>query len=333
MSNVYTIQVGAERPKTLKRGSVEKGTGKAVGNEEGEILCKPSLNMFPNRALIWGKRVIEGEEEEDTVVRVEDELYRGQIVPLKWGSKGGYPINVRYLVGYPTIDLIYQDKVLNASDRIDENDAQSLDAFNISLDSGEQIFNEEKDPYLVLMLKVNHYNADSIYVNPDSKPANSAYYEVKYEEEKESQVAKNFDYKFEVFDIVYEARQDTSLTKARNLHSIVSDLSGSLDEVKDADLGKVLMTLAEEKPKEFLAKVNEYKRAVSDDFEKASAFKALDFSKDGVIVFKYKNEYAVIVEGIEGKKHQMVEGLIKNFMDAKSFEAAFQIKVAVAKLV
>src|SRR5690606_17199497 len=106
-----------------------------------------------NRAQAWGCRVLEDGKIPPHQIDVKDPRYKGQIKFLPWGDKNGYLIDCRYLKGYNTLDVQYQEIVLGF--KVNENDASAAEVFYLMLKSGYNEFNEVTDKLKTEMLKIS----------------------------------------------------------------------------------------------------------------------------------------------------------------------------------
>jgi hypothetical protein len=328
VKETYTIEAGvSERPETLLRGNIEKKTGQTV------LVGDPALTLnkradigIPNVTSAWGVRLDKDGKVPEMPLDIKDSQYRGQIKELKWGSPEGCLILCRYMKGYNSIDLLYQDTVLNAAANINKDDPASADAYYITLQSGDNVFDPETDRYLTQMLRVHYLNGSSVSRHPDS--SQQMFVEKNYAEEEQKGV-KTYNAKFDAMKIVKVASEDNSLAKMKNLLSIVEAIG--TEEPKDNDLFRYLSFLADTKYDLFLGRIEEYKKTVSNIFEKAKSYKALDLTKDGVIVAG-KDKMEIIGEGIPAKKEGMLDWVLQNYLDAKAADVIFKLTQITDKL-
>lgn len=328
MGEKYTIIAGpVSRPETVEVGVLEKGSGQTViSGATAKAMHKRADIGFPNYTEAWGVRVISDSKIPDERIDVSDTRYKGQIKPLKWGDPKGYLIPCRYLRGYNTLDQQYQDIILKVKDTIREDTEASADAFFLRVQSGDNVYDPETDPYLVLMLRIHCMNENSVSKSPE---AQNFMYREATEGQKAEKETKVFTAKFEALKVVNEAAQDNSLQRLKNLYQIVSSIVDQ--EVKDNDLYRYLSILADTKPDAFLGQINEWKKNVSNTFEKLKSYSAIDLEKDGHIVAG-QTKKELVGEDVPGKKEAMLDWVLVNYTDAKAFEITFKLKQIADKL-
>lgn len=325
----YVIEAGAtDRPETVEVGRIEKGTGQTIlVGETAKILSKRADIGIPNYTEAWGVRLDKDGNIPEKPIDVKNVNYTGQIKELTWGDKRGSVIICRWLEGYPSIDKLYQDLVLNASSNIRDDDESSAKAFYIRLQSGDNFFDPEADKYLTQMLRVHYLNGSSKSRNPGV--SQQMYVEVADATEQKNAVTYNA--KFEALKLVNEASTDNTLGKLKNLLSIVNIIG--TEEPKDSDLLRYLSYLADTKTDLFLAQVELYKRELSDMFEKAKSYKAIDLTKDGIISAGVtKSEPLNIGKEIPAKKEKMLDWLMDNFLDTNAADIILKLKQITDKL-
>lgn len=324
----YVVFAGDDRPAFVDTNFLEKGSGQTQFKEGwtgGKIANRRGICGIPTTSENWGVRTINGKIPANPV-DVKDPNYKGEINFLPWGDERGMLIMCRYLRGYNTLDYLYQNLVLNADSNLSEDDASSADAYFLSLDSGENEFDWNREPYLTLFIKNTAYNANSVSKNPQHI---SSMLREKNEEAERKAVTKTIDEKVEAMVIVKNASSGSSYTKLRNLFHIVGDLVGS--EIQDELLYEVLGSLADTQPVPFMDKLNGYKRNVSGIFSKATSYGILDTTKDGVIVAG-KEKKSILAEGIPAKGEDMIQWIYDNPIEPISFQAVHQLKQITEKL-
>ncbi len=325
---LYTIEAGsASRPETVTRGTLEKNMGQGtISGTPAETMLKRADIGIPNWTEAWGVRLSKDGSIPEEPLDIRNPDYKGQVKELPWGDAKGCMIICRYLKGYNTIDMLYQNIVLNAAANIREDDPSSADDYYLRLQSGDNDFDPESDKYLVQMFRVHYLNASSKFRSPDSMK--QMFREVSYESG-EQKDAKVYNDMYEAMKFVMEASADNSLSKLRNLLSIVETLG--TEKPKDDGLFKYLSMLANEKSELFLGKIQEYKKNLSNIFEKAKSYRALDLTKKGVIVAGTTKQ-ELIGEGIPGKDEAMIDWLMANFLDQKAWDVIFKLKQITDKL-
>src|SRR5258705_12266782 len=125
----YVIEAGSiERPETVLSGTIEKGTGQTVlaGETTPRLLTRADIGI-PNVSQAWGVRLNKEGKVPEEPLDIRSADYKGQIQELKWGDSKGCLIICRFLKGYNSIDMLYQDTVLNAKANINESDPSAAD--------------------------------------------------------------------------------------------------------------------------------------------------------------------------------------------------------------
>lgn len=322
----YIILAGdTERPATVIGQHLEKGSGQTAMAQGGQvhqyILQKQDIGI-PNYTQAWGMRIIEEGKTPTNPIDVKDPKYKGQIKFLKWGDKDGYLIACRYLEGYQTLDVQYQDLVLNASQTIKVDDASSADVFFIRLTSGENIFDEDAHRYMCQMLKIHSYNQNSDFKNPSNY--NWLFAEKNTEELKSDTI---FNKQFEALKIVNEAAQDNGLTRLKNLRQVLNQILPL--EIKDEELYRTLSETANQSPELVLGQVGNYKKGLSNTYEKLKSYKAIDLTKDGFVGAGKEDKN---VFEAEGKGEAMLTWLLANFLEEKVWATNFELTQIADKL-
>lgn len=318
----YLIEAGSpNRAETVERGELEKGSGQTIKRGETiQTMLKRADIGIPNWTEAWAVRLDKDGNIPKEPLDVKSPDYKGQIKELKWGDAKGCMVICRFLKGYNTIDMLYQNIVLNANLNIREDDPTSADDFYLRLQSGDNIYDVESNKYLIQMYRVHYMNESSVSKSPESMK--SMFREVTEEDTQQKDV-KSYSTKFEALKIVNEAAEDNTLSKLKNLLTIVQQLG--TEEPKDNDLFRYISMLADTQYDLFLSKINEYKKNLSNVVEKAKSYKAIDLTKDGVIVAGV-TKLELIGEGVPGKKDGMIDWLMQNFLDQKAWEIIFKLK-------
>jgi hypothetical protein len=324
---LYTVIAGDPRPPYIETGFLEKGSGQTRHQEgilSGKVVNRRGVCGIPNLSENWAVRKIDGKIPSNPV-DVKDSAYRGEIEFLKWGDPRGTLIQTRYLKGYETLDLLYQNLVLNADSNINPDDANSAEVYFLELLSGENEFDEQQDKYKTLFIKNHAYNQDSI----SKSPSHISYmYKEKNEGQELKMVSKAIEDKGECILLVKNAASNRD--SLRNLYGIVQGLTHNA-EIHDDLLFDALMGLADSVPTEFMNKVKGHKQEVSDTFAKAKAYGLLDTTKDGVLVAG-KDKKTILAEGIEAKGDSMVQWVYDHPVHPVAYRAAHQLKQITDKL-
>lgn len=323
---IYTVIAGDTRPAYIETGFLEKNSGQTQfqeGISTGKVVNRRGDCGIPTISENWGVRLIDGKIP-DKPVDVKDSRYSGEIQFLPWGDKKGQLIMTRYLKGYETLDMLYQNLVLNADSNINIDDASSADVFFLVLQTGENEFDETREPFKTMFVKNSAYNQDSTSKNPQHI---SYMYREKDEEKQREAISKSIDDKGDAIILVKHAA--SSLDKLRNLFGIVGDLINA--EISDELLFDALMNLADRQPTAFMDKMKGYKHQVSNIFEKAKSYGILDLTKDGVIVAG-KDKKTIIAQDVPAKGTNMIDWVYSNPVEPISFTAVHQLKQITDKL-
>jgi len=318
----YILVAGTfDRPEVRTIGTLEKGSGQTIVNgETAKILNTRASVAVPNYAEAWGVRLDKDGTIPETPLSIKDPRYTGQIKEMKWGTPGGSIIECRYLRGYNTIDLQYQNLVLNAGEKYKEDTEAAAEVAFLFFQSGDNFYDPETEPYLCQMLRVHTWNESSVCRSPELRTY--LLREKDFEEEMmKSEV--QFDSKREALNIVADAAMDNTGESLLNLLTVVGSISP--ETPKEMNTYRYLQALADAKPEPFLSVVKEYKKVVSNAFEFMKSDKKIDLSVPGTIVF-WESKEKTIVDGIKGKKDKMIQWVLDNFLDAKAWTISFQIK-------
>lgn len=327
MGKQYGILAGSQsRPEFILVGTLEKGSGSTITTGEPvKVMAKRGDVGVPNYTEAWAVRLDkEGKVPEPAITDVRDVRYGGQVKEMEWGSAGGTLIPCRFLKGFGSIDVLYQDLVMNAKASIQDDS----DIHYLVFQTGDNYYDVEADRYLVQMLRVHCLNSSSKSKSPEYS---SGWFRELSEETTVTQLTKTIDTKFEALKIVNEAAQDNSNAKLKNLYAI---FDGVADEtIKENDLFRYFSLMADEEPVKFMNRIGEYKREVSEAMSMATSFQMMDLTKDGFIVIGEKEKKKdIIAEGVPGKKEKMLDWVMENFMDVKAFKVAFTLKQYTEKI-
>ena len=331
---VYKVFAGsANRPSIIKGGVVEKGSGQTVVTER-EVYSNVACNVgVPNKCDSWGIRLNKkGEipkDAHDNIVKLSPTStdYDGQIMFLKRGDKRGTPISTRYLRGYNSLDVQYQDLVLGAKDNIKDDDIDSVDYWFINLKSGLNIFDRSVDPLYIEFIKNHDYNWNSDSRHP--QVVAPMFKNIEEEEEKDI-TTKTLSSKFDCFTIIKDAAKDNTFGELRRLFDIVKN-NFRVADVDNGDLYDTLMELADKDAENIVLAIEAHKRELNTLLEKAKAYDLLDLTKNGEIQVLIDNKKHIATKDVPAKGEQMLVWLIGNYLNEKSADAFIQIKKAADK--
>lgn len=345
---MYAINVGVgyQRPELIQRGVLEKKMGQSSIIEQDFTFNKRQECWFPNITEAWGVRVINGsvrnkdgkelipfkdikENEPFTKIDVKDPEYRGQVTFLPWGDSRGQMVVCRYLKQYSTIDLNYQNIVLEAERNLNENDESVLEFKFIQLLSGETDFDETKNEYLVQHLKIHDYNRSSTYKNPN------IHVDYMFEEKKVGNSSTigdvAIDKKFDCFKLVNDVSSDNTGAQLKNLYNTLFSIAEK--NIKEDQLFSYLKSLADKDPEGFYQLVNDHKRSISDLTMEAQAHDGfLDTTTDGVIKAGSGVKKKELATGLNCKGEDMLQWLYDNPFHPTSIQVCFDLKKLTEKL-
>lgn len=313
-----------KRPETVDRGVLEKGLGQGTtSGEVVKVMTPRGAIGIPNQTDAWGVRLdADGNVPKDKI-DVRDPKYRGQIKALKWGDPDGSLIKCRYLKGYGSIDMLFQDIVLNAKDYVaaSQDTEASADVAMLFMQSGDNFYDAETDKHLIQMLQVHYMNKDSESKNPEHE---SYQYRELHTDSVDENDVKNLDDKFEATRIVKEAANDNSFQQLKNLYSIMDGLAEM--DLKDNQLYPSLYSLAEKQHTKFLDRVAEYKKNVSMTFQLLESYEAIDYTKNGTIAAGIK-EKNIIAEDLPAKGQTGIVGwVLSHFLTPQANDIAVKLK-------
>ena len=331
MTEEYHISVGhANRLKTIKIGRIEKNSGQSIlAEEKGETLARRGNFTFPNVCEVWAARVIDGKipEKGEPFINLADPKYRGELIGLKWGDPRGSIMKARYIRGLQSLDMLYQDRVLNY--KINEEDESSADAYFLSYPNGDIDFDNTSDPYLVQHLKWHAWNQNSISRSPNFY--DNAFFEKTFEQQ-ERLDTQNWDDEFEAMKIVREAGDSSeSVARCKNLLSIVKDITD--EEPEDKNVYSYLKMISQKRAPQFLEAIKQYKLRVSDVFSKMDSYEIADYTVDGTLVVedtvgKGKNANKVqkiVLTDLPVKGRDIYDYMLENFCEPKIFDVIFDL--------
>jgi hypothetical protein len=319
----YIIHAGTERPAFITGQYLEKGSGQTLtkqGSPKIALAVRRQDIAIPNRSELWGCRLDKSGNMPENPLNVKDTNYSGKVKWLKWGDPKGTLIVARFLKGYNTLDLQYQNLVLNADANIRETDESSSDAFFLMLQSGLNEFDEATDPLKIEYFKVHHYNQNSTSRNPEHI---NFMFKEKDDVAEQTFEAKTIDQKWDAVAIVKNAAKDNSLQSLKNLCKALGKV---IDEVpSDETIYNVLLQVADEKADVFLGQINEHKKWISNLFVKADSFKLFDLTKDGTIVAGDTKKEILATE-VPAKGEGMKQWLLENCFEEKASQAIYTLK-------
>jgi hypothetical protein len=310
MAETYKIYVGDTRGSDAMLGYLQPdGMNSVIKGSTQPAQQFGGFSIFANRSQCWGRRILEEGKVPEKRVEPTDEKYEGKIEWMKWNAPGGYPITVRYKNTCASIDYDYQ--VIQLDMPKFEND---LEDNYMQLPFGENTLYFDSEQAKIDFLRIHHENEDSIYKSPNS--TGGQFRDVKLFDTQKQDV-KAMDEWFEAIKIIKDAN---SYEKLKVLKIILGKKLIKEDESNENSLYENLMLYAKEDSKGFMDALNTYKRKVSDIFEKAKSYKAIDTTKHGVIVIGQEKREEMFTN-IPAKGEAMIDWVFKNSLEPEMFEA------------
>lgn len=296
-SKFYTIKVGTAEPQLVLRGEVNKKTGQPQGRTETGYAVMGGV-AIPNFSVIWAKPA-----------PLKDGKRSGEFEPLKWGTKGGEAMEIRFLKACSSLDKAYQTQVgLKARD----------DDQEIFLETGINEFDSVLHPGLVEMLKLHTANGDS----PCRNPENTFIVFQEYDEQQNVTMAMKADQiLFDAMGTVMEAKDNP--VKLR----ILCTIYGIPIERKNALAVADLMARLKANPLKFNEDRNNYLKECQRILIKARDFQVLDLSITGEV---WIVDGSAIVQNLPIKlvPDKKLEYMLDNLMEPEIFEGIQKIKKA-----
>lgn len=336
MKNGYVIQVGHHVPQKVIVATPDKTTGNPTGNII-EAYGGVGVHQLINRARVWGRRVLDNRKMpkdangSEITCEVTNKDYHGKLEFLKWGtnSLGAQAIEIRYLPQSQSLDVDYQDNVQKIKLDPEGKDGSAF----IDLPSGENKYDYIKEALFIQYLQVHPQNKDSVSKNPDPKIKGFMFHEIT-DELTDMAAIKQSEAKITAGNFVVGLSSKPGSIK--NLMEIFLSRNidfGSVNILSnDTDMYKALLKFADEKPGDFGFFINEYKKELSDCFEKAKSYKVLDLTKNGFVAVLSDNKPEIIYQDIEGKGEGMLDYVMANFLDAAIYERTKRLIDVCSKL-
>lgn len=334
--NGYVIQVGHYAPQKVIVATPDKTTGNPTGNII-EAYGGVGAHILINRARVWARRVMDdgklakGTDGGEMIVEVTTKDYHGKLEFLEWGKSalGAQAIEIRYLPQSQSLDTDYQDTIQKIKLDPEGKDGSAF----ITLSAGENKYDLNKGALFISYLQVHPQNKDSKSKNPNPNIKGFMFFEVT-DEITDNAAIKQSEAKITAGSFVVGLSEKQGQLK--NLLEIFIGRNvefGNVDMLSnDLDMYKALLKFAEEKPGDFGFFINEYKKDLSDLFEKAKSYNVLDLTKNGFVGILIDNKPEMVYENVEGKKEEMLDYVMENFLDNVIYERTKHLKVMCGKL-
>lgn len=321
MSEHYSIYVGAKRPASALVGFLEKNQGQSIiKGDAQEIPLEVGAHGFSNYSKVWGRRIIIGQEDSNKIVNVEDPNYKGDIQFLKYGDAKGYPIEIRYLDTCASLDLQYQLLRLKIVIKADE------DKWYIKLPAGENRFDYKNQAGFIQFLKVHHMNKDS---NSKSPNAIGTMYEEINEGNMDMRETKTRESKGDAIFLVKNA--SLKVGQIKSLFQIVGNNDNSKMDIRasEQEIYTGMLELADTDPQFILDRLDNFKKIISNLFEKAKAFQIIDLTKHGQIAIEPSpGKKEILLDKVPGNGNQekILQWLFENFLNEEIYKSLARLK-------
>lgn len=331
----YVIHVGHYAPQKAIISVPNKEGNPSV--DVAEVYKTVGAHLLINRARVYARRVLtDGKPATDAkgdeqVLEVTDTRYRGKLEFLPWGSTkvGAQAIDLRYLAQSASLDVEYQDNIQKIKVDAEGKDGSAF----LELEAGQNKFNYDTQALLIQFYQVHPQNRDSKSKNPDPKIKGFTYYEMTDALADTTSIAQS---ESRITAGNFVLGLSTKPESMRNLMDLFLNSKVEFGETNllsiDKDIYKALLNLSEQKPGDFGKLINDFKKEISDNFEKAKAYKALDLTKAGTIGLIVGSKKEVIFENAEGKDDEMIDWVLENFLDAKVYNGVKKLKELCEKL-
>jgi hypothetical protein len=329
----YVINVGRERPAEAIVATPKKD-GTPMGSDHLKRYISVGQHLLANVCSVWGRRVIEGKDfvmegNFKKPIQFNTNGYSGEIEFLKYGDPNGHSLTIRYLKNSRSLDVEYQDNVQKI--RIDLEKGADGSA-QISLDAGTNKYDDKKDKLFIQYLQVHPQNRDSVSKNQNPEIKGFTFYEIT-EDNINTRSIENKEASLDAgFMVKAVSNKPSDLRALLQIIGKREELEGIDLLSKDKQIYEGLLNFAISKPNDFTSLVNHHKKRLSDSFEKAKSFNALDLTKDGHIALIVNNAKNVIWSEIKGKGIKMIDEVSDNYLDAENYKKTISFIELVEKL-
>lgn len=335
MKNGYVIQVGHYAAQKVIVATPDKETAQPTGNII-EAWAGVGVHQLINRARVWGRRVLDNGglpkdvKGEEITCEVTNKEYHGKIEFLKWGDYklGAQALDTRYLPQSQSLDVHYQDEVQKIRLDYEGKDGSAF----IELGSGEQKFDYKTQALLIQFLQIHPQNKDSKSKNSNPNIKGYQFFEIT-EDISDNSVVKQAE--AELVSGNFVMNLSTKPSQLKNLLELFISKNVDFGDTNllstDLQIYTTLLKFAKDTPGDFGFFINEYKKDLSDCFEKAKSYKALDLTKNGFVAMIVDNKADIIFE-VEGKGDAMLDNVMSNFLDDVIYERTKHLKTVCEKL-
>jgi hypothetical protein len=279
--------------------------------------------LISNVCSVWGRRVIDGKGAADgSTINFDNKNYQGGIEFLTWGDPKGHLLTIRYLKNSRSLDIEYQDNIQKIKiDLIKGEDGSA----QVSLDSGENKFDEKKDALFVQYLKVHPQNRDSISKNPNPAIKGFSFYEITDESISTTKIETTEKSVGAGFVVMKASEKDADLNALLDMIGEREEMGNVNKLSKPKQIYEALLNFATTKPDAFMSLVNVWKKRFSDSVEWAKSHNAIDLTKDGFIALAVNNKNEVVFTNVPAKGEAMIDWVLSNittsgvYLNSKAF--------------
>lgn len=317
----YVINIGHERPMEAIVSHPKKD-GTPMGSDHLVRRIPVGRHMLANVCSVWGRRVVDGKEfvvenGNKKTIEFNTNSYTGEIEFLDYGDPKGYAITIRYLKQSRSLDVEYQDNVQKI--KIDLSKGADGSA-QLELESGQNKFDSKKDALLIKYLQVHPQNRDSKSKNPNPEIKGFGFYEIT-EDNVNTRSIKSIEDSVDAVLIVKNiSNNPADLKVILKLIGNRSELDGIDELSKDKQIYEGLLKFANSNSSDFTSLLNEWKRKISEAFEKAKGFKALDLTKDGHISVEINGKTHLVWSEIKAKGDGMIDWVMANYLNSENYK-------------
>lgn len=335
MANGYVIQVGHYAPQKVIVSVPNKDGNPSA--DVAEVYKTVGAHLLINRARVWARRVqnngkpILDSEGEEQVLELTDSRYRGKLEFLEWGDvkTGAQAIDIRYIPQSQSLDVSFQDIIQKI-----QLDAEGKDgsAF-IELRAGENKFDYKTQALFIEYLKVHPQNRSSVCKNPDPKIKGYTYHDVNDENTDKSGVQK---IESELTAGNFVMGISNKVGSLKNLLEVLISKGVDFGDTSvlstDLSIYTALLNFARSRAGDFGFYVNDFKKDISNLFEKAKTYNALDLTKNGFIAMLVNSKKEIVFDDANGKGDEMINWVMDNFLEQSVYERIKHLKALCDKL-
>lgn len=318
----YVISIGNERPQEVLVAYPKKDGLPDLTKYNSTGLIQVGKHFINNACYVWGRRLVDGKplkssSGDEIQIDFNTPNYKGELEFLPYNDPKGYSIGIRYLKRSRSLDIEYQEQVLKIKVDVEKGDDEAI---SIPLEAGQNKFDIKKDALFIQYLKVHPQNRDSKSKNPDPKIKGYQFFEVT-EDNVNTNSIKYTEASLDAGFIVKSvSNKPADLKVLLKLIGKRDELEGIDNLSKDKQIYDALLRFAVNAPNDFNSIINDWKKTISEAFEKAKAFKALDLTKDGHISIEVGGKTNLVWSDLKGKGDNMIDWIMANYLDSENYK-------------